>query len=430
MKNKFIKSTLILLIGGLLTKVLGMIIRITMSRLMSTDGIGVYMLLIPTFSLLIAISQFGFPTSISKLVAENKRNNRRLVFSVLPISIILNIMIMFLCLFFGNFIAVNLIHEKRAILGLKCIGFVLPFISISSILRGYFFGREKMFPHVISNVIEDLVRLLSLIIGIPIFMKYGIEKAVMFVVMSNIISEFTSIVVLIFFLPKKISIGDLCPKKSYIKDVMSLSVPTTASRIIGNIGYFFEPIIFTSILLHSGFRNSFIVHEYGVISGYVMPLLLLPSFFTNAISQAVIPVISNSYVNRKYKYLVSKIKQAITFSLLIGIPTTILFLLFPGFFLHLIYNNIEGVKYLRFLSIFFLLFYIETPIQASLQAMGFSVETMRCTIFGVIIKLITLTLFTYLFGIWGLLISSAINILFVTLYSLSILKKKTNCLLL
>ncbi|MEG1146554.1 MAG: oligosaccharide flippase family protein, partial [Bacilli bacterium] len=171
MKNKFIKSTLILLIGGLLTKVLGMIIRITMSRLMSTDGIGVYMLLIPTFSLLIAISQFGFPTSISKLVAENKRNNRRLVFSVLPISIILNIMIMFLCLFFGNFIAVNLIHEKRAILGLKCIGFVLPFISISSILRGYFFGREKMFPHVISNVIEDLVRLLSLIIGIPIFMK-------------------------------------------------------------------------------------------------------------------------------------------------------------------------------------------------------------------------------------------------------------------
>ena len=66
-----------------------------------------------------------------------------------------------------------------------------------------------------------------------------------------------------------------------------------------------------------GYSNDFIVNEYGILSGYVMPLLTLPSFFTLAISQALIPIVSNSYSNKRYIYTKKKIKQAIFFSLLI-----------------------------------------------------------------------------------------------------------------
>ena len=78
MKEKFIKSTIILMIGGLLTKVLGMIIKIAMSRLMGAEGIGIYMMILPTFSLFIGLAQFGFPVAISKLIAEEKRNHGNL----------------------------------------------------------------------------------------------------------------------------------------------------------------------------------------------------------------------------------------------------------------------------------------------------------------------------------------------------------------
>ena len=71
MENRFIKTTFILLIGGFLTKILGMIIKITMTRFLGTEGIGLYMLIMPTFNLLIALAQFGFPTVISKIVAED-----------------------------------------------------------------------------------------------------------------------------------------------------------------------------------------------------------------------------------------------------------------------------------------------------------------------------------------------------------------------
>ena len=76
MKNKFIKSTIILTIGGLITKILGMIIKIVTNRLIGTEGLGVYMLIVPTFMLLISIAQLGFPIAISKLVAEDKSNNK------------------------------------------------------------------------------------------------------------------------------------------------------------------------------------------------------------------------------------------------------------------------------------------------------------------------------------------------------------------
>ena len=92
-KSKFIKSTIILIAGGFLTKLLGMLIKIVMTRLLGTKGIGTYMLISPTFTLLIGLASLGMPVAISKLVAEDKRNNKNLVFSAIPIVMIINILI-------------------------------------------------------------------------------------------------------------------------------------------------------------------------------------------------------------------------------------------------------------------------------------------------------------------------------------------------
>jgi len=161
-KNKFIKSTLILLIGGFITKILGMLIKIVMTRMVGTEGIGLYMLVNPTFVLLIAICTLGMPTAISKLVSEDKRNNKKLIFSAIPITILIDILVMILIFIFAKFISCNLLHEPRAYFPILSIGFVLPFISISCILRGYFFGKQRMFPHVLSNIMEDVTRLISI----------------------------------------------------------------------------------------------------------------------------------------------------------------------------------------------------------------------------------------------------------------------------
>ena len=429
MKNTFIKSTLILLIGGFLTKILGMIIKIVTNRLVGTKILGLYMLITPTFMLLITIAQLGFPIAISKLVAEEKTNNKNLVFSIIPISLIINFIIMIILLFTSNFLANNLLHEPRTINGLKCIGFVLPFISISSILRGDFFGKQKMIPHIVSNITEDVIRLITLVIGIPLFIKSGDESVICFIILSNIVSELTSIFVLFIFLPKnfKISKKDIIPNKKNITNILGISIPTTSSRLIGNLAYFLEPIILTYFLIKSGYSSDFVIYEYGIVTGYVMPILMLPSFFTSAISQALIPIVSKSYSENNKVYTKRKIKQGITFSLLVGIPATILFTLIPDIFLKLVYNTTEGINYITFMAPIFLFYYIQSPLSSSLQAMGKAKESMFGTILGVSLKLITLIICSNLkIGMWGLIISTCINILTVTLYDYRKVKKALN----
>lgn len=425
-KTTFIKTTLILMIGGFITKILGMIIKIIMSRLLTTEGIGLYMMIMPTFSLIITLAGLGFPIAISKFIAEDSKNNKNLVFSLIPISIFINLIIMSLLFIFARIISINLLQDSRVYYPILVMGFVIPFTSISSILRSYFFGKQKMIPHVVSNIVEDIVRLIILVIGIPIFIQYGLEYAVCFVILSNIVSELASIFVLFFFLPKnfKIKKEDLKPNKQYIKDSLSIGVPNTLGRLIGSIGYFFEPIILTFSLLLNGYSNKYIIYQYGILSGYVIPLLLLPSFFTMAISQALLPVVSKSYVRGEKQNVKKKLRQAIFFSLIIGTIYTALIMLKPAFFLKIIYNTTEGVNYLLFLAPICILQYIQSPLSFTLDGLGKSKISMLSTLLGTIARcsLLFLTSFMHI-GIYSLIIATSANILIVTLFQIKAIKK-------
>mgnify|MGYP005799645709 FL=1 len=395
MKNKFIKSTIILIMGGFITKILGMIIKIALTRTIKTEGISLYMLVLPTFNLFITLCSLGLPTAITKLVSERKKKSKKIVLPLIPIVLIYNLFLIGILFIVAKILSDNLLHNANTYYPIIAIGATLPFICISSIIKGYFFGKEKVFPNTLSNIIEQLVRLLLTVTIVAKMMSFGLVVAVTFVVLINIVSELSSIIVLILFLPKeKIFRDDFKRDNATIKDIMGISLPTTGSRLIGSITYFFEPIILTNILKFVGYSTDYIALEYGIINGYVYPLLLLPSFFTMAISSSILPVVSNSYSNNNRSYTKQKIKQALFFSLLIGIPMTLIFIFIPEIPLKLVYNTTLGLKYIPIVAPFFILHYIQAPLTSSLNGMGYSKEAMKGTIYGGIIRIVSLIIFS------------------------------------
>lgn len=427
MKEKFIKSTIVLIIGGIITKILGMLNKVIMARYLGTEGLGIYMMILPSFILFLNISSFGFPVAVSKLVSEDDRNNKKLIFTSIIFVLFINFLLMIFILFIAKYLSFNLLHEKRSYYAIMAISLVIPFASISGILRSYFFGRERMGPHVISHITEDIVRIIAMVIGVPFFMHKGVEYAVCFVILTNIISEVTSILILFFFLPKNFSLtrSDVKPSKIYLRDCLSISIPTTATRLIGSICYFLEPIILTGVLLYVGYPNSVIVREYGIISGYALPLILLPSFFSNAISQALLPVITKKYKMRDIAGVKRKIRQGIAYSLLIGIPLTIVLEMFPDKLLKLLYNTTSGVSYIRFLAPVCLLQYIQAPLASTLDALGMSKENFTSNLAGVLTRLVMLPLFSLIkIGMWGLIFSTSLNIVVVTMMNIKQVRKK------
>lgn len=427
MKNNFIKSTIILIFGGFLTKILGMLIKIILTRTISTKGIGIYSLILPTFNLFITLCSLGLPVAISKLVSENKKNNKKVVLSTIPLILLFNLILIILLFILAPFLSNHLLHNKITYYPLIAIGFTLPFICISSIIKGYFFGKEKMFPTSLSNIVEQLVRLALTFTLISKLMNYSLTYAITGVVLINILSEGASIIILLLFLPKhkKITPSDFHYDKIILKDLLYISIPTTGSRLIGSLTYFLEPILLTYALTKTGYSSTFITTEYGIINGYVYPLLLLPSFFTMAISNALLPVVSNTYSHRNYNYTKYKIKQAITLSLIIGVPCTLLCMSIPEYLLQFIYNTSEGLEYIKIIAPFFLLHYIQGPLTTSMQAMGKAKEAMIGTLLGSIIRTILLFCLSLChIGMWGLIISSLANIIFITLHHFYYVFKK------
>ena len=423
MKSKFIKSTIILIIGGAITKIMAMIIKIFLTRSIGDEGIGLYMLVMPTFTLFITLSSMSLSTSISKLIAS-RISSKKVILPLIPISLIYNFVLMLILIILAPFIANKLLNNPLTYYPIMGIGLTLPFISLSGILKGYFYGKENMVPYVISNIIEQIVRLLFIILIIPKLIRYGINFAVLGVVLINIFSEFSSIICLIVFLPKKkIEFNNFKMEKNIFKDILNISLSATGSRLIGSLSYFLEPIILTFILLKVGYDSNTITQEYGIVTGYVFPLLLIPSFFTMAISTSLLPVISAGYSNRKYDYTKKKLKQAITMSLTIGIIATIIFMLFPGELLNFIYNTNLGIKYVRILSPLFLVHYIQAPLTSYLQAVNMAKEAMMGTLVGAIIKNILLIILPIYTGMWGFIISTLVNIFYVTIQHIYYTKK-------
>lgn len=426
-KETFFKATLILILGGAITKALGMLIKIIMTRIVGVDGISLYMLIFPTFSLFMTISQLGFPVAISKLVAEERYNNKKLIFSIIPFSLLFNLFLMFIIIFIAPLLANNLLKEPRALYPILAIALVLPFDSLSSILRGYFFGKQKMFPHIISLVTEQIVRLALIVLITPTLLERNLIYAVTSLVLVNMFSELSSIIMLLFFTPNKKSIKkeEIKPDITNIKNVLSIALPTTGSRLIGSICYFFEPIILTFTLTLIGYSSSYIVTEYGIIEGYVLPLLMLPNFFTNALSSALVPVVSKNYVIGNKKEIRRKLKQVTIISLLIGIPLTIILMINPEFFLKAIYKTTHGGSYLRFIAPFFIILYIQSPLASILQAINKAKSIMIDNLIGTITKIILIFICSFLkIGLYGFLIGMIANIIIVTLLHFKTIKKE------
>lgn len=426
MKEKFIKSTIILIIGGLLTKILGMVIRIVTTRIIGLEGIGLYMLVMPTYGLFITIATLSLPIAISKLVSENTRNNKNVVLGIMPIALLFNILVVSILIMSSRFISDTLLQNSKLYYPILAMSVTLPFTTLSSIIRGYFFGKEKMVPHVTSNLFEQIVRLGITIVITPYLLKFGIISAVTGLILFNVISELLSILILFFFIPKNVKItkDDIKPNHDNVKDIFSISIPTTAGRIISSIGGFLEPIIITFVLISIGYSNNYITIEYGIISGYVFPMVMLPQFLSGAVSSALLPTISKYHAINYKKAIKRKLYQAIMFSLIIGIFFTSIFMIFPDTCLDLMFNTKKGANYLFYAAPIFLLTYIQGPIISTLQAIDKAKIVMNSSLIGVISKTIILFFALYLdIHMYALLIAIFIQYLLVTIYQYLKLRK-------
>lgn len=427
LKNNFFMGTLILLTGGFLSKLLGFVLRIIVTRQIGTEGIGLYSLITPTFGLFITIATFSYPASISKVINVRGKSSKSTVFSIIPISLLLNLITLLIIFLIAKPLAVYFLKDARLYIPLLSIGFTLPFIGLSSIIKGYYWGKQRMGVYILSNIVEQIVRITILVFLIPILIEKSLILTISVIILVNIVSETSSIIVMILGLPKGISIKkeDIRPDKEYVKDVMNICVPSTSSKIVGSIAHFLEPIVLINVLSLVGYPSDFIIREYGIINGYSLALLLIPQFFTMSISTSLIPELSKNYSENNISKCKSRILQITGLSLAIGAFSTGIIFVIPEYLLNIIYKTNLGVNYIKVLAPFFLLYFINTPLANALQALDMSREEMNITLITSILKLVLLVILSlFRIGLYSLILSIIITLIISTYLHIKKIKTK------
>lgn len=429
--NLLIKNIIILLVSGALAKVLGMLGKIIYTRIAGVNVVGLYTMITPTFMLIISICQFSFPISISKISAEEKYDNKSLLKSAYFVGFIISIILIIILILTSNLIALSL-HNKLLAPAILSISAIIPFVMISSVQRGFLHGKEDMLPASITNVTEEIIKIILILFLLPIAISKGDITSVIFLILFNVITESSNIL----FMQKVISKKYISNKKGkvnkkIIKEILSISIPTTSVRLIASIGFFLEPIILTNTLLSSGYSPNYITMEYGIINSYIVPLLSIPSFFSISIASALLPNITKAYANKKYDEFNRKLLKLMFLSMLVGAVCLTVILIFPNEILKLVYNVNFGINYIYLIGPFFLILYMQPTLSVALQAMDKTNKLFLTSTISVIIKYSTLYVLGKIgFGMNALIFAMIAGIVTTTSLVLIIvlkeLKKKTS----
>lgn len=425
--NLLMKNILILLVSGFVAKVLGMFSKILFTRIAGINVVSLYTMIIPTFMLIISLTQFSFPISISKISAEAKYKNNDILKNAYIIGVVINI-ILIIFVFLSSYLIAKLLHNKALTPAIMSISLIIPFVMITSIQRGFLHGKEDMFCPSLTNVTEEIVKIVLIITFLPLAIAKSNITAVIFIIIFNVVTEITNI----FMMQKSINKKYLAKEKGkfnikLIKEILSISVPTTLVRLISSVGFFLEPIILTNTLLSTGFSANYITLEYGVINSYIIPLLSIPSFFSISIASALLPNITKLYARKKYNEFNKKLLKLLFLSIIVGLVCLLFIMLFPEYILKLIYNVNFGINYIYLIGPFFLILYMQPTLSIALQAMGKTNKLFFTSTISMVIKYSMLYLFGKLgFGINALCFSLIIGIVTTTLLVFLIVIKEIN----
>lgn len=427
--SKFLKGTFILLIAGLVTRVLGFINRIVIARFIGEEGVGLYMMAFPTLILVVTITQLGLPVAISKHIAEAEAKGdfaktKKILVVSLATTITLSIVFTPALIFLAPYLSQTLFTDPRTHLPLLAIAPIVPIVAVSSVLRGYFQGRQNMKPSAISQVIEQLVRITLIAVLTRTFLPYGIEYAAAAAMVASVIGELVSLLYLMtaFKLRKKFRLRKnffqyVHSGKSTFSELMSIALPTTGSRMIGSVAWFFEPIVVAHSLALAGVAAVAATKQYGALTGFAMPLLLLPSFITYSLSTSLVPAISEANTNKNMKVIEHLLQQSLRFSLLTGGLAVVVLYVLAEPLMTLMYGTANGSQFIKLMAPFFLFYYFQGPLQAVLQALDLARAAMINSLIGNIAKTAVIFLLASqpAFGINGAALGMVMGIVLITL---------------
>ena len=422
--SPLIRGTIILTLAGLLSKVLGFIMRIFLSRYLGAEGIGIVQLVSPLHVLGVVIASFGIQTAISRFVSSTPGHSGER-FRVLKTGVILGfslaVLYSLILFLFSPELAGYLLGEAECTPLLRVAAICIPLETIHHCINGYYYGTRKTGVPALSQLIEQSVRISSLWLIFAITTKEGITFTPIHAVLGNLAGDIASMLFNLTALSlekkggKNLPCTNCSSHGQILRRIGTVALPLTCSQTITHIFHSVETVLIPTMLRAHGYDNSTALSMYGILTGMALPLILFPSTLANSFAVLLLPTISEAYSRANHRLIDVLTRHTIHVCLLLGIFSTGFFITMGGETGQLLYDNSLAGSYIITLGFLCPFLFLNMTLSSVLNGLGKTAQVFRNNLIGLSIRILFAVCIIPKIGIYGYFMGFLLSSCIITL---------------
>lgn len=430
MNKRFLKAMFCVTFFSVATRALGFLLKIYLSRTLGSVLLGSYQVAMSIFGVLMTFVSSGIPVVLSRNVSYySGRNDKKSIGSIVSSGLIITgiicAIVSLVIFLFPNLL--SLIFTSTA--SIQMIYILLPallFSSIYEVLRGALWGEQKFFTISITEFIEQVVRIILLIIffNTSIINISATNKTALSLSLACI---FSSIIVIFIYLK---SGGNLAHPKYEFRNLLKTSSPITAVRTVSSVVSSIIAIIIPIRLQTFGYSQVEALSEFGIIMGMTFPILMIPATLISSLAVTMIPSISEQSNNidngelKEKSIINSKINFSLKASIIFSSILISTFIALGEPICQLLFNNTKAGTYLSVATIIMIPLGLSQISSSILNAIGLELKSLKNYVISSALLIACIIFLPRYYGTYALIIGYFLMSIVSAIMNISMLAKR------
>ncbi|CAM5794966.1 MULTISPECIES: putative polysaccharide biosynthesis protein [Brevibacillus] len=439
-KNSFLAGAFILAMAGILSKVIGMFYRIPLQEIVGDNGLGLYQEVYPLYLTFLILATAGVPVALSRVIAEALAEGKQgTVSQILARSMVLMGgigLVLFAILYVSSPLIARMMGNPHLIEPIRAISLSLLFVPLIAVLRGFFYGHQKMMYVGLSQIVEQSLRVAFILIASLYLVSLGedTDTVITGVNFGTMISTMLSLVflALLLWLHKRKQPGtiggdwkrlDWWYDRKFFLSMWRIAWPICISALVIPIFSLVDSFLAINIFRYVWQVDGLTADTWFGIYSRGGPLLQLASLFGSSIALSIVPAIAEAKRQGDEERVQTLTKLSMRFAWLIGLPAGLgLTAVAEGANLAL-YGDVEGTKAMAILGVSAIPLSLLLATNGILQGLGKEKLPALNLVWGVLIKIAATLLFTSIMGMEGLSVSWLVATSIVCLLNMRIIAR-------
>ncbi len=444
-KDTLIKGTLILAVAALVARVLGLVQRVPLQYYLDDYGMALYGIAYNIYFALLIVATAGIPSALSKLVADRlalgREREANLIYrAAVRFALVAGVLMTVLLYVLAPLYAEHIAHVPESALAIRALAPALLLFPLIAIMRGYFQGRQVMKAGGISQIVEQILRVVTAVLFVALLVGWGysLEISAAGASFGGVMGSIGAFAVMLYFWfrlrkakatsSQSVSQEDQQPLprvREIYKQIFKLSVPISVISIIVPAIYFIDSSIVVPLIkaqLAGGAREA--QEILGILVGRAQSFAGIPPILAIALSTSIIPIISAAYAKNDRAELSKQASMALRLSLLAGLPVVVMLVVAARSYNVFLFGDDAGTGIIIALTASAMLQIVMMTTGAILMGLGMTRAPMGFVGIGIGVKLLASFVFAAWWGIYGIIAATALAFLIILLLNVMKLRRE------